>query len=238
VCVCEEIILSSGYLTFSFNISTGLCDIINKEFLSTITDLAWNETVAYAFTRFEQLPCEAGSYCVGGVRNRCPGGLAGAFPLETRPECSGVCVAGFYCPEGSTSVYQYPCGKYVELHTSPISIIIVVYSASVYCPAGSAYPLLSSAGFFTSASPATSPSVSAGSTGTETVCSAGYFCVGGVQTPCPAGTFSNAGASSCDGKCAAGKYAVPSNDMMIVHLFCDLLSRRLLLPFWFLVRHF
>ena len=83
-----------------------------------------------ALTRTGQARCEAGSFCDSGVRKRCPSGSYGATPgLSTtttslangggdgggngglghknkNKRCSGLCAAGHYCPEGSTSKTQ------------------------------------------------------------------------------------------------------------------------------------
>ena len=61
--------------------------------------------------------CEAGRYCVAGVASACPAGRYGDDTGSTNASCVGVCSAGFYCPAGSTSPTQQPCG-----------------SESVYCP--------------------------------------------------------------------------------------------------------
>ena len=91
------------------------------------------------FTRVDQLPCEAGFYCSGGVRYPCPAGTFGAFPGLTGPACSGVCPLGHYCPEGSVNATRFACpaGRYggtVGLTDASCSGLC---SAGYYCPAGS-----------------------------------------------------------------------------------------------------
>lgn len=76
--------------------------------------------------------CPSGSYCQGGVRHLCPGGRFGSFQQMTNASCSGVCKAGWYCPEGSISSTQNPCG----------------YNDN-YCPEGSAAPVQVRLGHYT-----------------------------------------------------------------------------------------
>jgi hypothetical protein len=61
-------------------------------------------------TRWGQLPCEAGFYCVSGVRAACPAGTFGADARLSSPDCSGPCQAGWFCPPGSTAATEWRCG--------------------------------------------------------------------------------------------------------------------------------
>lgn len=79
-----------------------------------------------------QALCPSGSFCQSGVRKLCPGGRYGATKQMTNESCTGVCKAGWYCPEGSISDTQRPCGR-----------------SDVYCPQGSAYPTSVAIGHFT-----------------------------------------------------------------------------------------
>lgn len=54
--------------------------------------------------------CEAGAWCDGGVRQPCPAGRYGNATRETRPRCTGDCLAGYFCAEGSTRPHQETCG--------------------------------------------------------------------------------------------------------------------------------
>jgi len=65
-------------------------------------------------TRYKQIPCTLGSYCVNGVVHNCPPGRYGRTEGLWDPQCSGVCAKGHYCPSGSTSSTMYPCpaGKF------------------------------------------------------------------------------------------------------------------------------
>ena len=115
----------------------------------------------------------------------CPGGTFGAELGLSLPGCSGVCAAGYYCPQGSTSPTQVACG-----------------SPAHFCPAGSTEPLLVSVGFY---SIGNSSSTMTG----QSRCEPGNYCVDGDKTPCPAGVFGKeAGLSSslCSGSCQEGFY--------------------------------
>ena len=71
-----------------------------------------------------QVKCPRGSYCIDGVKKLCPAGRYGGSTGNTNASCSGLCTAGFFCPEGSTVSTQKPCG----------------IDATVFCPTGSAAP--------------------------------------------------------------------------------------------------
>ena len=157
----------------------------------------------------EQHSCPAGSYCIYGVRRPCPAGRFGSKTLETNASCSGECMAGHYCPEGSISPKQHPCGP-----------------ADVFCPARSAEPTAVSGGHYTFShlneelfdDPAFNNYANTShrhnhkalrQTG-ERVCEAGHFCTGdGFRLPCPAGRYGAAQgetSSQCSGPCAEGFY--------------------------------
>ena len=53
----------------------------------------------------------SGVYCPGDGRvHLCPGGVFGNDTGLSAATCSGVCTAGYYCPPGSSSPEQTPCG--------------------------------------------------------------------------------------------------------------------------------
>ncbi len=55
-------------------------------------------------------PCELGHYCPGGTQPiKCPCGTYGAATSLTTDACSGVCAAGYRCPEGSTTATAVAC---------------------------------------------------------------------------------------------------------------------------------
>lgn len=66
----------------------------------TISSLAIGSTNSVYMTH--QLPCDAGNYCIGGVRSACPAGTFGQDGRLSTPACSGLCQKGFYCPAGKS----------------------------------------------------------------------------------------------------------------------------------------
>jgi hypothetical protein len=77
-------------------------------------------------------PTSASGVGSGGPAMRCvpcPAGRYGDTPGLIGAQCSGTCREGFYCPVGSTSPTQHPCGH-----------------AGVFCPPGSGSPIAASAG--------------------------------------------------------------------------------------------
>ena len=93
------------------------------------------------------------------------------------------CTEGFYCSGG----VPYPCGL-----------------ASVYCPAAAPSPVPVESGYFSTPE----GSVATQRTGQEQ-CGAGYFCVGGVRSQCPAGRYGDTdglSSSECSGECDAGYF--------------------------------
>ena len=158
----------------------------------------------------------SGEYCAvatRGTRQPCAGGTFASDVGRSTP-CTAPCVAGYYCPPGSSS------------GTNNLTACTAVTS---YCPAGSPSPVTVTVGYYSIAS-----SDGAGVYVAQAVCVAGTYCVAGVQLPClpghscsvdgmsavegavcPPGRYSGAGASQCS-LCPAGRYGdsygLPSSD--------------------------
>lgn len=134
-------------------------------------------------TRYSQIICEPGYYCIAGVRYRCPTGYYGGRSGLFSAVCDGQCNAGYACPLNSVSPKQQPCGT----------------SADVYCPIGTFIPILVPAGFY---------SVGADHTTRESIlpCPPGMWCIDGVKRLCAPGRYSVSGSPSeeCDGLCEKG----------------------------------
>lgn len=150
-----------------------------------------------------QVICPLGSFCVDGRRALCPAGRYGGKVQETSPLCSGICRAGFYCPEGSIISTQRQCDQ-----------------TNSFCPSGSQMPSPVSQGFYSVSSQRNLsqhlvtydldgnvlPGISRTS---EVVCEAGYWCADGIKRMCPSGRY---GASTglshprCSGACQEGYY--------------------------------
>jgi hypothetical protein len=173
--------------------------------------------------QYSQTLCEAGSYCVSGVRRACRAGVYGETAGLWTAACTDECAAGYFCPPNSTSATERQCG-----------------SVSVYCARGSerprdAMPGLSSCGRDASLELMIAIAicdwhcvdglllviaicVGAGEytvgPSNETrwgvqACHSGSYCWKGVSVLCPAGRFGCAerlGNADCNGPCSAGYY--------------------------------
>ncbi len=143
-----------------------------------------------------QVACQPGRFCENGVASLCPAGVYGATPELSSSRCSGPCAAGFYCPAGSTSAAQSPCG-----------------GVEVYCPASSGQPLVAAPGEYTVGPTNATRNDSA-------PCPGGSYCSGGVLFPCEAGSFGCAdrlSAPTCNGPCTAGYFCPPGSTSSRAH---------------------
>ncbi len=68
-----------------------------------------------------------------GIKRPCPRGRYGSTYGLSTSLCSGACEQGYYCPEGSPTAKQIPCG-----------------GVNVFCPRGSARPQYVNPGYYTS----------------------------------------------------------------------------------------
>ncbi len=227
-----------------------------------------------AVRRVAQAKCEAGHYCSGGVRSKCPAGVFGSAEGLTTAECSGVCPIGYFCPEGTVNgtVHRCPAGRYgnatsmsdtacsgvcragyhcpeastsntqlqcgvvsqqtlpqtmfpplldgsfstylLDLNTTTVVlpnsdqlVTLLNNPNNVYCPAGSALPLVVRPGYYTAGGNATTRSE-------QFPCPMGTYCALGVITECPAGRYGRAErlmTSACSGPCAKGHYCPPGS---------------------------
>ena len=91
-------------------------------------------------SRSDLSPCPPGAYCQGGVQIACPAGRFSASGAAS-PLCDGLCAAGFYCLEGSTSPQQFPCpaGRY-GIQGMANSRCMGQCLAGYYCPQSSTTP--------------------------------------------------------------------------------------------------
>jgi hypothetical protein len=106
--------------------------------------------------------------------------------------CSGECQEGCYCPIGSTSSCEYPCGE-----------------AKFFCPSGTSIPLVASAGMKTVDAFGKSFDNSSTSRVAVLPCSPGHYCQEGIENLCPAGVYGidrMLTSSSCSGSCPPGSY--------------------------------
>ncbi|CBK23508.2 uncharacterized protein [Blastocystis hominis] len=136
--------------------------------------------------------CPRGNYCKNNVQYICPAGTYGNTLGLSTPLCSGLCVAGFYCPEGTINYVLNRCG-----------------AVDKYCPQGSSTPLLAPEGYYTT--PENGNVMTR--TGIE-ICPPGHHCTGGLTTSecsglCEAGYY-----------CPPGSTNSTANDCGSVDKYC------------------
>ena len=135
--------------------------------------------------RFDEVPCEPGTYCINGVRIACPPGKFASLTLNSNKNCEGDCAAGHYCPLESTSTIQIRCG-----------------SPAVFCSIGSFEPQPVTEGWYSIVGAPDTRS-------DQEICPKGSYCVNGVARLCPAGTYGGTTGlktKDCSGLCADGFY--------------------------------
>ena len=171
--------------------SSSLPSPVNDGYYSTgyRSHIGQTQSLEDEMFRTGQSPCEAGYYCLGGVRAPCPAGTFGSSKRLNSSTCSGLCTSGYYCLEGATSSTEFQCGD-----------------PSLYCPPGSGSPIPVPTGFYSlnaNGVPTTRDSI--------LPCIPGHYCIGGVLRPCPNGFYSVNGSTSefCDGECGF-EYNCPS----------------------------
>ena len=113
------------------------------------------------------VPCTPGHYCVLGVQIPCPAGRFGCGEYLKDDSCNGDCAPGYYCPIGSTSNVQRPCGGNASDDDAAV----------YYCPPASGAPLVVGVGNYSTGSDAGSPNLRSG----QAECPAGTYCVNGTQ---------------------------------------------------------
>ena len=135
--------------------------------------------------RFDQIECEAGTYCDGGKRLPCAPGRYASVTGSTSDQCEGACDPGYVCPTESTSSRQIRCG-----------------GPGVFCPGGTHEPTPVAAGYYSHSGGVDTRSL-------EAICPTGSYCVGGVARLCPAGRFGSVTGladDGCEGLCKKGFY--------------------------------
>ncbi|DAZ92498.1 TPA: hypothetical protein N0F65_012728 [Lagenidium giganteum] len=170
--------------------------------------------------RASVLPCPPGEYCNLGTRYPCPAGSYGATPGLASAACSGLCPAGFYCPErtsqplpcaagtfgasvGLSDAYcSGPCAAGFYCPAGSITATARECGSGSFCPPGSAAPLRADPGFYViNGDSRVAPR--------QMECPVGSFCVDGIARLCPPGTYGNRtrlASSACAGPCAPGYF--------------------------------
>ena len=169
--------------------------------------------------------CPPGHFCPEGSFNgtfqRCPAGRYGATSGLHDSSCSGPCAPGFYCPEGSTRAEEVACGLRVESRRywrpSPEAEGVDVGADdndAVFCPEGSAAPLVALPGHFTRGGNRTTRF-------DQLLCPPGSYCVDGRIFDCPAGTYGRSSglqSKECTGLCQKGHFCPVGSTSMTEHL--------------------
>lgn len=181
--------VSEGYYTFGF----GSTD--------THPDLDFVET------RYGQSICPVGEYCTEGRRFKCPSGRYGDIEGQSSASCSGLCAAGYWCGQGSTTPYANQCASAtISIVTDGNGTEVLHYTSEPsawFCPEGSRSPNPVYEGYYTIGGTNESTRTA------ETKCTPGTWCDKGLQNLCPAGRFGDAFQlynESCTGLCKEGYY--------------------------------
>ena len=144
-------------------------------------------------THHKQVMCEVGYYCTDGVKYSCPAGTYGAIQGARDASQCQECEAGYYCTSHpnppTTNETRIACGK-----------------EDMFCPAGSVRPRHVEPGFFSINE--YSQEMESNSTATtrtaQVVSPPGWYAVGGIKKPCPAGTYGDTpglATRDCSGFC-------------------------------------
>lgn len=150
-------------------------------------------------------PCPAGRYSASDALTAalectlCP---PGEFCVGASAATSGICPAGYYCPDGTQFSTQYPCpaGTYSTSTQLTHAEQCTACPTSQYCTGGPAAPVDCPAGTYANRT-------RTAAVGECIQCPSGYECIAGTEqpVPCGVGRYSAPGAGSCT-TCAAGTY--------------------------------
>lgn len=90
-------------------------------------------------TRYDQVACPVGAYCVNGVIHDCPSGRYGMASRLDSSNCTGPCAPGHYCPRGSVHSQEIPCpiGRYGAIEGLGTSLCSGPCKKALDCPLGS-----------------------------------------------------------------------------------------------------
>jgi hypothetical protein len=130
------------------------------------------------------------AYCSGDGRvSTCPGGVFGNASGLSTAACSGVCRAGYYCPQGSTNATAFPCG-----------------GVAFYCPPASPARVAVQQGFYSLPEDAAFQTTRTG----EALCQPGEYCIAGMRYQCAPGRYStdSGRATACTEPCPPGNAAM------------------------------
>ena len=86
--------------------------------------------------RTSQAICQPPFYCENGFSIPCAAGTYGNTTGLSSSQCSGLCLPGFFCPEGSISPTERACGN-----------------ATFFCPMGAREPSTVQTGYYSGTFP-------------------------------------------------------------------------------------
>jgi len=169
--------------------------------------------------------CPVGKYATrSGACKNCRAGFYGIGTALSSPDCSGVCPAGYFCPEGSAYPTNQKCaaGRYGSSPGQKNAMCSGSCKAGYYCPLASTKPDEVQCGgpqYFCPEGSGERINVHVGyhSVGSESpytmpaqsVCEKGHYCVRGVSYECPAGRYGAVQGLShynCSAICPVGHY--------------------------------
>jgi len=129
--------VSEGYYSVGGKVLTQ-----NATALARIDSLEEEATFLVYHTRDDQRICEEGHYCVSGIKRRCPAGRFGSEKGLSHADCSGLCAAGHYCPEGSHNAtsHRCPAGRYGATMGLSNSACTGRCTQGFHCPPASVSP--------------------------------------------------------------------------------------------------
>ena len=158
------------------------------------------------------LDCPAGEW--GSIKGckQCPKGRYGSISNLHSADCSGVCLPGYFCERGSITPTETKCDE-----------------PKHFCPLGTPKVATTADGYYAvDANKVSDPQIAPSEIDVrwpndrldlltkkdilyinQRKCEPGHYCIDGVKTPCPVGTYGHEhGLSlrSCDGPCFAGFY--------------------------------
>lgn len=120
-----------GNITFYCPASSSRRLFISNSYYSLPEDDA---SVQY---RWDQAPCDPGTYCIEGKRYSCPAGRYGNQSELTTSDCSAACPVGFYCPIRTVNPIPCPAGTFGNSSGITNSLCSGLCAPGHYCPAGS-----------------------------------------------------------------------------------------------------
>ena len=187
-----------------------------------------------ANTRAHELRCGPGYWCVNGTRIQCSSGYYGNKYGEIKDTCTAICPEGYYCPSGTIipiacgKVDQYcPLGSFEPLQVTTgyhtyrqdygIPKLIAVrtnYTNDDVLKTGQGTNQKVRGYVPGEFIVVQEPDKTQNIRSHQTICTKGYYCVGGVRHLCPAGYYGDKNGETnakCTNVSQAGYFAPPGS---------------------------